>query len=156
MVEGISIQVFFFHKIIIWKMVKNSIRGIHNDNGWCGDINTIREVIRSMFRDRFSEGNIVEVLLDNMLFIRIGEVDNAPLTKEIIEKEVRITIWECDGAKTSDPDGYTFNFIKQACDVIKCDIFRAILAFYNVNTQFCPVKNIPIKFLLINDLFIIF
>ena len=107
--KGSQQKIFFFHIIIIWRKVKNSIRGIHNHNGWCEDPNTVKEVIRSMFKDMFSKGKRVKVLLDNMLFIRIGEVDNV---QETIEKEVRITMWECDSAKTPNPDGYTFNFIK--------------------------------------------
>jgi len=91
MVEG-DLNTRFFHIIINWRIVKNNIRGIHNDNGWCEDPNTVKEVMRSKFRDRFSEGNRVKVLLNNMIFIRIGEVDNVALTKEITEKQVRIVV----------------------------------------------------------------
>jgi len=63
--------------------------------------------------------------------LRIIEADNVLLTKEILEDEVKVEVWDCDGSKSLGPDGYNLNFIKYSCVVIKNDIVKAVSSFHS-------------------------
>lgn len=52
----------------------------------------------------------------------------APFTVE--EEEVKEEVWGCDGNKSSGPDGFNFNFIKNSWEVVKDDILGFFEEFH--------------------------
>jgi len=93
--------------------VKNSIKGLQIDSGWCEKLVIVKEEIRNKFCTRFYNQSRVKILLDNIDFLIISEADSVSLTKELTE-EVKGVVWECDGSKSSGLDGYNLNFIKMS------------------------------------------
>jgi len=92
MEEG-DLNTRYYRRMINWRKVKNSIRGIHVGSGWCEDPTTVKEEIRNKCLTRFSEQCRPRVLLDRIAFPRISDADNDLLTKEILEEEVKGTVW---------------------------------------------------------------
>jgi len=56
----------YFHKMISWRRVKDSIRGIHIGSGWYEEPTRIKEEIRNKFMTRFSEHSKAKVLLNKI------------------------------------------------------------------------------------------
>ncbi|GKE24807.1 cysteine-rich receptor-like protein kinase [Tanacetum coccineum] len=50
--------------------------------------------------------------------------------KEFNEKEIWETIMECEGDKAPGPDSFNFKFIKKYWDIIKADLVRVVMWFW--------------------------
>lgn len=50
--------------------------------------------------------------------------DNILLTAPFDCDEVKDAVWECEGDKSQEPDGYNFKFIKSFWHLLKDDFFE--------------------------------
>jgi len=121
----------YFHRVIKWRRTKNMIKGLVIDNEWCEEPEKVKEEIKNIFRIRFSDDSNVNVRLDNIGFPLINSEDNNLLISRFSKEEIWEAIWDCDSSKSPGPDGFNFNFIKQAWDIIKMDILRAVNCFHS-------------------------
>jgi len=83
MEEG-DLNTRYYNRMINWRTVNKSIRGMHIGSGWCEDPPMVKKEIRNKFLTRFSEQSRPRVLLDRIVFPRISEADNNLLTREIL------------------------------------------------------------------------
>ncbi|GKD04334.1 cysteine-rich receptor-like protein kinase [Tanacetum coccineum] len=59
-----------------------------------------------------------------------------PITME----EVKRSVWDCAGSKLLGPDGFNFNFIKRAWEIIKSEFFGCI-KYFEENSRLCHGCN---------------
>ncbi|XP_068486365.1 uncharacterized protein [Phaseolus vulgaris] len=77
------------------------------------------------------EGENIQVRLDNIPFNCISEEGNVNISRAFSEEKIKDAIWDCEGLKSPEPDGYNFEFIKFTWDIVKADFVRAIQNFEN-------------------------
>ena len=56
--------------------------------------------------------------------------DNLRLVEGFSETEVRDAVWQCEGSKSPEPDGFNFNFLKKGWEVVKDDFLQAMNLFH--------------------------
>ncbi|XP_038704713.1 uncharacterized protein LOC120000656 [Tripterygium wilfordii] len=58
--------------------------------------------------------------------------DNVAASMELpfSNDEIRKAVWSCEGNKAPGPDGFNFNFIKRAWDIIEDDVYGLVHKFY--------------------------
>jgi len=62
--------------------------------------------------------------------------DNLSLVEGFTETEVRDAVWQCEGSKSPEPDGFNFNFLKKGWEVVKED-FMEVMNLFN-ETGYIP------------------
>jgi len=90
----------FFHSYVKWRRARNQLHGVFVDGNWCEDKDMIKNRVCEFFEERFARNNACQVRLDNVRFSFISESDNAMLTGDFSEDEVRAAVWSCDSYKS--------------------------------------------------------
>lgn len=93
----------FFHRCVNGRTIGNEILGLNVQGGWSDDPIVIKEEIKKVFENRFSEENWVRPMIDDIDFQKVDEDDNRQLIAEFSEEEVKGAVWKCDGEKSLDP-----------------------------------------------------
>ena len=68
--------------------------------------------------------------MDRCSFKSIGELDRKCLEKEFSEEEVWKAIEDCDGNKTSGPDGFNLQFFRKKWELVKVEVMEFFFDFY--------------------------
>jgi len=112
--------------------MRNEIKGVHcNQSGnWVEEPNKVKELVKEFYKNKMSIIDDIGVRLDNVVFKEISESDNKFLTDPFEEKEIKEAIWNCDSHKSPDPDGVTFNFIKNNWNFLENDVLGAVKFFH--------------------------
>jgi len=119
----------FYHSSITRRRILNQIKGVEVDGVWKEDIEVVRTFARSLFEKRFSKLAHFKVRLGNVDFQALMEEENARVTARISKEEIREAVWQCEGLKSPNRDGFNFNFIKGNWETINEDIQQAIQSF---------------------------
>lgn len=45
-------------------------------------------------------------------------------------EEIKEAVWNCDGSKAPGPDGFNFNFVNSAWDIIQNEVVQFVLDFW--------------------------
>lgn len=61
-------------------------------------------------------------MLGGINFKKVSFEDNVNLMEHFIEAEIMEEVWNCDGDKSSGPDGYNLRFIKEFWNLLKEDV----------------------------------
>jgi len=120
----------FYHSSLRWRRLKNEVKGVEVGGQWCEEPNTVLIEAKKLFENRFKATRDCGVRLDAVEFKSLSPEDNVSLIFVFSEEEVRDAVWQCDGSKSPNPDGFNFNFIKESWDFIK-DEFVAALAYFH-------------------------
>lgn len=64
--------------------------------------------------------------LKNFTFKKIIAADNAFLTAQFSEVEIKSAVWDCEDSKSLRSDRITFEFINEFWEVIKGDCLRFV------------------------------
>jgi len=69
------------------------------------------------------------VRLGSVEFKTLSLEDNLRLVSNFTEEEIKEAVWLCEGSKSPDPYGFSFNFIKNSWEVFKHDITTIVHHF---------------------------
>ena len=98
----------FFHQATIIRRHTNTIRALYSDHeGWMEDADSIRREFLHYFMTRWTVSthtnfNISSVLPQNLVTV----LQNYDLLKQVIEEEIKSTLWSFTEDKAPGPDGY--------------------------------------------------
>ena len=101
---------------------------------WCEEPSTVRSEAKKLFGVRFKATKDLGVRLDEVEFMSLSPTDNEGLLASFSEKEIRDVVWQCEGTKSPDPDGYNFNFIKKNWELLKEDFMAALSLFHETRS----------------------
>ncbi|GJZ71757.1 reverse transcriptase domain, reverse transcriptase zinc-binding domain protein [Tanacetum coccineum] len=120
----------FFHSYVKRRNNKSNIRGLVINGVWCEDSKLIKMEMARHYKSLFSEQREARPIFCSDRLEKISEDDARVLEKEFNEEEVWEAIRGCGGDKAPGPDGFNFKFIRRFWDVIKSDLMRAVLWFW--------------------------
>lgn len=78
----------------------------------------------------FKESCNNRTILEGIHFKSLSNQDRSWLEKPFSKEEIKEAVWNCDGNKSADPDGFSFEFIKKCWDTIKEDISCFVKDFH--------------------------
>ena len=101
-----------FYSSLRWRRSRNEVKGVEIGGLWCEEPSTVRAKARRWFENRFRATKDLRVRLDAVEFKSLSMTDNLRLIEGFSETEVRDAVWQCEGSKSPEPDGFNFNFLK--------------------------------------------
>jgi len=119
----------FFHNAIKWRRLKNEVKGVEIDHQWCEELKVICREAKSTFNQRFLVTHDCGVNLGTVEFKTLSAEVSLRIVSSFTEEEVKEVVWQCEGSKSSGPDGFNFNFIKNSWETFKSDIVEAMHFF---------------------------
>ena len=127
--EAGDLNTKFFHQTMNWRKRKNMITGLRILGEWSENPQEVKEGVKEYFEGKLRETSEFNVKLGNVDFNSISKEDNIMLTKSFSEGEIKRAVWECEGNKSSGPNGFNFSFIKNSWEIIKRDIIKVVHNF---------------------------
>jgi len=97
---------------------------------WSEEPSTVQREAKMLFEKRFTVTKDLGVRLDAVEFKTLTGEDNLGLIVGFTKKEIRDAVWQCEGVKSPDPDGFNFNFLKKCWEVIKVEVVEAVEQFH--------------------------
>lgn len=85
------------------------------------------------FQNIFKEDLESRPRFENLNFKQLLPSQISLLTEPFTEEEIDMAVAACDGNKAPGPDGFNFNFVKTAWDVIKTDVYKTIRTFWDTS-----------------------
>jgi len=124
----------FYHSAIIWRRLRNEVKGVEIESQWCEEPEVVRREAKSVFENRFKATQDYGVTMGSMEFKSLSMEASRKMITSFTEEEVKDAVWQCGGSKSPGPDGFNFNFIKQCWDVLKTDIMEAVRFFHTTGS----------------------
>jgi len=124
----------FYHSSLKWRRLRNEVKGVQVGDQWCEEPSTVCQEAKKLFEARFKATKDLGVRLDGVKFKSITPFANESLLAEFSEEEIRDAVWQCEGFKSSGPDGFNFNFIRKSWDFIKDEIMAALSLFHKTGS----------------------
>lgn len=121
----------FFHTLASIRRQKNSISSIVVDNTNIVDCAGIKSEAVSYFQNIFQEDLKNRPTFENLGFKKLLPSQTSMLCEPFSHDEIDAAVASCDGNKSPGPDGFNFNFIKTAWEVIKQDVYDMVRRFWN-------------------------
>jgi len=112
----------YFHKCVKLRCSRNSIKALKVGDGWVQSPMDVRRVVVDFFTNHVASTVWERPKLDGVPFERLGEVDNMTLVAPFSVEEIHGVMEECDGDKSSGPDGFNFAFVKKFWYLIKDEV----------------------------------
>ncbi|KAL7604801.1 uncharacterized protein LOC111915298 [Lactuca sativa] len=119
----------FFHGYINNKKSKNFIHELIISGSWNTNVTTIKGEVFSFYQNKFQECWPSRQKLTNSDFNRLDLATSSSIEDPFMPEEIKEVIWACGGDKAPDPDGFTFDFIKNSWDLLKGDITEFVRYF---------------------------
>lgn len=114
-----------FHHSINYRRHINGISGLEIDVEWTEDPNRVKSAVRDDFKNLFLRKDTRLIELPTDLFEnRLEAADGVALTAPFTEEEIKLAVWDCEGAKSPSPDGLGMEFYKSCWEIIKDDLMR--------------------------------
>jgi hypothetical protein len=82
----------------------------------------LRQATVDFFTCQFHPQRWSRPSLDGIAFPSLSVEASASLTLPFTLEEIEAVVMECDGNKSSGPDGYNFNFVKSFCSLLKNEV----------------------------------
>ncbi|XP_057791084.1 uncharacterized protein LOC131008189 [Salvia miltiorrhiza] len=123
----------FFHNMIKFRRKPHIISHLMISGEACVDQGIIGDHIVDFFSTLFTEtnqapANIVEV--EAVLDHRISDNLNEMLSRWPNEEEITTAVFQMDPHSSPGPDGFSGRFFHTCWDVIKIDIWKAVISFF--------------------------
>lgn len=83
------------------------------------DLVEIKEEIANFYEELYSSETIIRQTLNSIYIFFLQSMQNKVWMERSFDEEVNIALVDCVGDKAPGPDGFIFNFIKAALDIIK-------------------------------------
>ena len=120
----------YFHTMASIRKRKNTISSLLLDNTNFVDPAGIRKEAISYFQKIFNEEIDHRSRFENLGFKQLMPSHISMLMAPFSHDEINMAVASCDGNKAPGPDGFNFNFIKSAWEVIKHDIYDIVENFW--------------------------
>jgi len=117
-----------------WRRLRTEVKGVQVGDQWCEEPSIVRLEAKNLFEARFRATKDLGVRLDEVEFKSLSPIDNEGLLAVFSEKEIRDAVWQCEGSKSPEPDGFNFNFIKKSWEFLKDDIMAALTLFHETGS----------------------
>jgi len=124
----------FYHSSLRWRRHRNEIKGVEVGGQCTEEPSTARIEAKKLFENRFKATNDLELRLDAVDFKKLTLKESLNLIYGFTEEEIKEAVWQCEGSKSPDPDGFNFNFIKKSWEYIKDEIVKALALFHETCT----------------------
>ncbi|XP_048493141.1 uncharacterized protein LOC104908756 [Beta vulgaris subsp. vulgaris] len=121
----------FFHTLASIRRQKNFISSVLIDNTNIVDCAGIKSEAVSYFQKIFQEDVKNRPKFENLEFQQLLPSQRDMLCEPFSYDEIDAAVASCDGNKAPGPDGFNFNFVKTAWEVIKQDVYDMVRRFWN-------------------------
>ncbi|CAJ2635996.1 unnamed protein product [Trifolium pratense] len=127
---------------------------LRDGDHWVQGVDEIKKFVKHFFVNNFTEEWSNRPHLDGISFPILSLDDNLFLMGPFSVDEVHDVVWNSDGNKCPDPDGFNFNFLKACWDTVKGDIMDFVHDFHSnailpkaITTSFLALipKNIILR-----------
>lgn len=119
-----------FHAAIKYRERKNALRGLKTQEGWTEDPVKIKEHAFEFFKSKFASRFMGGPRLRGDKYAKISDEDVLMLERPFGEEEKWDAVKGCGNNKAPGPDGFTFGFIRKFWEIIKPDLIKAIMWFW--------------------------
>jgi hypothetical protein len=119
---------------------RNSIKALEVEGVWTEDPFLIRQAVVNFFKNHVQTSHRQRPQLDGVTFPSLSLEDNITLTRPFSFEEIEGVLLDCDGNKSSGPDGFNFNFVKAFWCLMKVEV-------RNLFDQFHANASLPKSFL---------
>ncbi len=97
---------------------------------WSEEPSTIRTEAKKLFQNRFEATKDLGVRLDAVEFKSLSISDNLSMLEGFSEEQIRDAVWQCEGSKSPEPDGFNFNFLKKSWEFLKEEFTTVMTLFH--------------------------
>ena len=135
LLEG-DLNTSYFHRIANGRRRKNSVQSLQNGEILIEGIENLIQHATEYYKELFgpAPGNMFQ--LDPNLWSleeKISEEDNIELSRPFTIEEVKYALFSMETNKAPGPDNIPVEFYQHCWEVVKNDIMRLFLDFYNNN-----------------------
>nr|GFA22400.1 RNA-directed DNA polymerase, eukaryota [Tanacetum cinerariifolium] len=102
----------FFHGIVNKKRRHLAIKGILVDGEWIENLNRIKSEFHSYYSNLFSAPAWDRSLFDVNFPRRLNSDQVFDLEDMVSNEEIKRAVWDCGSDKSPEPDGFTFEFLR--------------------------------------------
>ena len=121
----------FFHRIANSHRRFNTINNLEVDGELTSNPSSITACISLFYNQLYSKNEGQRPILGEVEFSRICGEDAAWLDRPFEEHEVYSVIKDCNGDKSSRPDGFSMAFFQSCWDFLKQDIMELFDNFHS-------------------------
>nr|GEZ89771.1 RNA-directed DNA polymerase, eukaryota [Tanacetum cinerariifolium] len=121
----------FFHGIIIKKRSQLSSCGVIVDGQWKTDSDVVKDAFKDHFANRFKHPQQSRFKLNFAFLNRLSNDQVVNLDRCISHDEIRAAVWNCGVNKSSDHDGYSFEFFRRYWRFIGPDFCSTVAQFFD-------------------------
>ena len=97
---------------------------------WSEEPSTIRTEAKKLIQNRFEATKDLGVRLDGVEFKSLSISDNLSMLEGFSEEQIRDAVWQCEGSKSPEPDGFNFNFLKKSWEFLKEEFTTVMTLFH--------------------------
>nr|GEX66884.1 RNA-directed DNA polymerase, eukaryota [Tanacetum cinerariifolium] len=130
----------YFHGILNKKRSQLAIRGVLIDGDWIDEPAKVKNEFLSHFTNRFSNPVSLKILLDSQMLHTLASEQVDDLERNVTSGEIKRAVWDCGTNKSSDPDGFSFDFIRRYWKIIDKDMVKEVEEFFD-SSYFPPGCN---------------
>ena len=88
-----------------------------------------------VFEKKFSEEERrIPIDFEGLQFNSLNDLQKSKLVERFTDEEIKRAVWDCEGNKSSGPDGFNFSFIKSCWGVLEEDVYRMMREFHSNGT----------------------
>ncbi|XP_073263045.1 uncharacterized protein [Populus alba] len=109
---------------------RNYISKIEHNGSHLVSSNDIKEGAVNFFSSLFCKPTCKRIEMGGSGFSKISEAKSIWLERPPSMEEVKQAVWDCDGSKAPDPDGFTFCFYKKVWNIISSKVFMLVKSFF--------------------------
>jgi len=108
-------------------LIRQKAKGVEVGGQWCEEPCTVRLEAK---KTRFKATKDLGVRLDGVEFKSLSTEVSLSLIAEFTKKEIRDSVWQCEGTKSPGSDGFNFNFLKKSWEVMKDEVVAVMILFH--------------------------
>lgn len=120
----------YFHNMVNWIRKVNAIKGLSIQGEWVEDPSLVKGKIKDFFEENFKDRSWTSLTLGGVHFNIVSAADNASLTAYFDLDEIENAMWDCEGDRSPDSDGFNFRFLNHFWEEMKVDIARILHDFH--------------------------
>ncbi|GKB52659.1 hypothetical protein Tco_0903412, partial [Tanacetum coccineum] len=110
--------------------LKSWHQSILNDGEWIEDLDSVKDVFRERFRNRFQHTNGIQPTFDVDMLNHLSCDQSEFLERDFSREEIKRVVWDCGSDRAPGPDGFTFKFFTTFWDLLEADVIRFVQAFF--------------------------
>lgn len=90
----------------------------------------MKDEVKRIFEDRYSEHYSRKPVMNAFLFSTLSSEDSMKVEESFSLEKIRIAVWNCEGSKSSGPNGLNFEFIYKFWSLLEDDMVKFINEFH--------------------------